>query len=684
MAKNRPTTRPRKPTGADRPGIIRTLLSNQQQTRKAERDDLALRAVRASWKWMLHSPESRIPGVGIAALYPAGGVADLALGSGSIWQLAALSAPAAGAAWVSTWKAYGSKGYSGAVSAAAGAVPAWLATASVTGIFNWNTFLAFSAIGAGSWCSLRYSDVLTTRRGMREAQAEWDTLAAGIKALHGSRMVSRTDSPFGQVFSVDVRGTAAKTADAFPCKQVANEVAALFGLPEGRAVVGKNRKHAGLITVSVRISDPWKDAPVSPAMTGQDARRSVLDGPFVLGADPETGKPILLTVYDEDGGRHVMVVAGTGGGKTNLFSCVLEQATACDDVLTMAIDLGSGAIPGIWRDALDAYAGVDEIDKAIRILQWLDTIMKERTARSGGIEHVPTPTAPMILLVLDEMDAAIGFSGDRKVQQMQKLVNEIFRRGRKAGVVVMIAGQRGVSADTGSRTPHANSTKILLRVDSTSEIGHVIPDWQGAGVPDMSSYGQGAAGVVCVVNKDKTWQAGRSFHLDHKRRPVGVPQEIAHRRGAPTAALEPWIVERLDGYDQRRPAAVPAPIMTEAVPPTTQRGVELDQDAVDRQFADLVREAGPAPEPERERNVLELVIDHPEAVTTGAPEEFVELVMALLTQSKGEGVRLNEIVDAGQWGRTAVKAWLGQLREAGLIAHNGQATKAARWILPPE
>jgi hypothetical protein len=161
---------------------------------------------------------------------------------------------------------------------------------------------------------------------------------------------------------------------------------------------------------------------------------------------------------------------------------------------------------------------------------------------------------------LDEASAAIGFSGDRKMQQMQKLVNEIFQRGAKAGVIIATASQRGTSSHTGSRDPHANAgNKILLRVASTSEMGHVLPDWQGAGIPDMSTYGQGGAGVVCVVEPDMSWSAGRSYHLDHKR---GVPQGIAKRRGAPTATLEPWLAAKLDGYDRRRPTATPAPVVT--------------------------------------------------------------------------------------------------------------------------
>jgi hypothetical protein len=673
MAKNRPTTRPRKPSGADRPGIIKTLISDHQhKTRRNERQDTAARAVRAWWRWTMRAPESRLPAAGIAALYPAGGVADAL--NPVPWELGAFALPAAGAAWVSTWKAHGSKEYSAAVTAGAAAVPAWLATASVTGVWNMPTLLAYSVAGTASWGALHWSDVLRNRRALRAAQVEWKTLCEGIEALGGSRMVSKEATPFGEKFVVDIRATRSKSAAKFPRDAVAHEIAALFGVPEGRVTVSKMRQHAGLITISVKLTDPWKTPPVSPAVAGTETvGRSIMDGPFILGEDPETGKPIELTVYNADGGRHTMVVATTRGGKTNLFSCIAEPATACRDVLVMSIDLGGGTIPSVWADALDAAAGVGEVDKALTILGWLKTVMEERTRRSGGIEHKPGPQAPVILLLLDEMSAAVGFSADRKMARMRALVNEIFQRGAKAGVVIAIAGQRGTSSHTGSRDPHANAgNKILLRVASTGEMGHVVPDWQGAGLPDMSSYGQGAAGVVCVVEPDMSWSAGRSYHLDHK---AGVPQGIAARRGAPTATLEPWIVEKLNGYAERHGRPVPAPVEAPAG--------ELDQATVDREFVELVRDAGPAPEPTRERNVLELVIDHPEPVSTGAPEEFVELVIGLLTQSDGNGVRLDEIVDAGQWGRTKVRTWMRQLHEAGIVAHNGQATKAARWILPP-
>jgi hypothetical protein len=681
MKTNRPQSRTRK-AGADRPGILKTLLNNQKQAnRQGDPQDLAARATGAWWRWTMKAPESRLPAAGIAALYPAGGVADAL--NPVPWELGAFALPAAGAAWVSTWKAHGSKEYSAAVTAGAAAVPLWLATASITGIGNMNTLLAYTVAGTASWGSLRWSDVLRARRAMRAAQVEWKTLAGGIEALEGSRMISKETTPFGERFVVDIRATRSKTAARFPREAVAHEVAALFGVPEGRVTVSKMRTHAGMVTISVKLTDPWKTPPVSPAVADTEVLgRSIMDGPLVLGADPETGKPIELTVYNVDGGRHTMIVATTRGGKTNLFSCVVEQATARRDVLVMSIDLGGGTIPSVWGEALDASAGVGEVDKALCILGWLKTVMEERTRRSGGIEHKPSPTAPVILLVLDEASAAIGFSADRRMQKMQQLVNEIFQRGAKAGVVIATASQRGTSSHTGSRDPHANAgNKILLRVASTSEMGHIVPDWQGAGLPDMSSYGQGSAGVVCVVEPDMSWTAGRSYHLDHKR---DVPQGIARRRGAPTAAMEPWLVEKLPGYADRRPTAAPA--VVEVQPASSPaRAVELDQDAVDREFVQLMRDAGPAPEPKRERNVLELVIEHPEPEkVTGPPEEFIELVLGLLTQSDGKGVRLEEIVDAGTWGRTRVKAWLGQLREAGIVAHNGQATKAARWILPPE
>lgn len=648
MSVHRPGARPHsKAQGADRPGVIKTLAARSRDNRSGG-DGAAVEAVRAWWRWTMKAPESRLPAAGIVALYPTGGLADLV--NPVPWELGAFALPAAGAAWVSTWKAHSSKRYSAAVTAGAAGVPLWLATASATGIWHMGTLLAYSVAGTASWGALHWSDVLRTRREMRAAQAEWKTLAAGVQALAGSRMVSKEDTPMGQKFLVDIRGAQAKTADRFPRDAVANEVAALFGLPEGRVVVSKVKKHAGLVTISVRLTDPWANAPVSPAIAGPDKPRSILDGPFTLGADPETGKPIELVVYDADGGRHIMVVAGTGGGKTNLFSCVVEQATACNDVLTMGIDLGSGAITGIWRDAMAASAGVGEIDKAITMLRWLKVVMEERVRRSGGIEHKPSAKAPVILVILDEMDSAIGFSGDRKVQELQGLVNEIFRRGRKAGVVVMIAGQRGVSADTGSRTPHANSTKILLRVDSTSEIMHVIPDWQSAGIPDMSSYGQGAAGVACVVTPDKRWQAGRTFHLDHKR---DVPQDIARRRGAPAATLELWLPAMPDGLAPRPVPAIPvAESMAE---------VELDQTAIDRRFSDLADREEP-------HNVLELVIDGPELPPL--PPTTTERVLAAVRDEPGLSVR--QISDRLEIPRSTTHRHLRALQHKGLVTFHGQ------------
>ena len=86
--------------------------------------------------------------------------------------------------------------------------------------------------------------------------------------------------------------------------------------------------------------------------------RSVMDAPFTIGRNPDTGGPLQLVVYDGQGGWHTNITAATGGGKTTLYNNVLEQATARSDMLVWPIDLRKGTIPFFWHPALDYWAGL--------------------------------------------------------------------------------------------------------------------------------------------------------------------------------------------------------------------------------------------------------------------------------------------------------------------------------------
>lgn len=68
--------------------------------------------------------------------------------------------------------------------------------------------------------------------------------------------------------------------------------------------------------ITVRLRDPWKESVLHHVLTDEapaiTRRRSVMDGRFAIGTDPETGRDLGVVLYDDAGGHHILMVAPTG------------------------------------------------------------------------------------------------------------------------------------------------------------------------------------------------------------------------------------------------------------------------------------------------------------------------------------------------------------------------------------
>src|SRR5207249_2910580 len=132
----------------------------------------------------------------------------------------------------------------------------------------------------------------------------------------GSKLAGVEDTRLGQLFRVDIRGTA-KTARALTGGDLAEQLAAQLSLPEERVRVTREHSHAGMVNILVQTVDPWASRPVQPELAAASgagvpvaglptAGRSVLAGPVIFGEDPDTGKPLAVTVYSKEGARHTL------------------------------------------------------------------------------------------------------------------------------------------------------------------------------------------------------------------------------------------------------------------------------------------------------------------------------------------------------------------------------------------
>ncbi|MBO0805865.1 MAG: hypothetical protein J2P25_22685 [Nocardiopsaceae bacterium] len=646
-------------------------------------------------RWVASSPETRGLGTALAALYPAGEIGYLAHADPAL--LAGFAAPAAAVAWTSTWKAHRSRKYSAAAAALAAGVPAWLAAAAATGVTSLPELLGYTAASAGAWSAVTWSDVHRHRRAMKARRARWAALAAAAGLQH-SRLVRVTDIPTGQEFTVDIRATGS-TARKIAAGDLAERLAAAAGLPAERVRVQADARHAGNIIVTIQVTDPWAGATTHPALDPAYAppRRSVMDEPLAIGRNPDTGGPLTLTVYDDQGGWHTNVTAATGGGKTTLYNNVIEQATARTDMLVMACDLRKGTIPFFWRPALDYAAGLapdgaPEWGKALRILEWGAAVIRLRSAASGGRNHVPRPDDPALLIIVDEGDTLLG--ADSPIAHKAKpLAGEILKGGRSAGVFLAYAGQRSVVAYTGNKDLHANSgNKVILRVNRAAEMNNTVPGWEADGMPDMSTYAQGKPGVALVVGPDGRWAAGQVSDLSD----LDAVGALARRRGKPGARFPEAIAAALDGYAARHDATTPtgnAPLINldaaRFAPgrphPVTRMTDDLVSD-VAGQLAGMPGAPGkPTPLADliAARDAVNAAEANDPAVNQSipVPEIIAAPIVQLLDRRGDAGARRDEIVAAVGKSRSSVANWLAIMRDHGRIVASG-STSAARYYLP--
>ncbi|GAA2631020.1 ArsR family transcriptional regulator [Actinomadura fulvescens] len=709
------------------------VIAHQVAPRHPVAGPLARAAARGYIRWMLASPDTRGLGTGLAALYPAGHLAH-EYAAGDALLLGAFAPPAALAAWVATYKTHGSPRYSGAIAAIAAGIPAWFATAATTGITNLPTLLGYTLTATTAWSAYTWSDVLKERRRFAEAQAKWETIA-GLAGLEGSRLLRTERTRTGVKFKIDL-GVEGPSASRLERGDLAEQIARCYGIGADQVRIRTHRKNARIAWIIIQLVDLWSNIVPHPAVTAHDGtpvpaeaaaagkgQRSILDGPYILGTDPETGDDLTLVVFDEGGARHVDIVGSNGGGKTNTLSNIVQQGAERSDVLTVAIDLGKGVIPTLWREHLHDYAGVGEEDKALAIFEWIDALLDERAIDLAGGTLVPSATSPVVQVIVDEQDTATGFHS-AVAADIKPVLDKIHKRGRSLGVVLITAKQRDVVQHTGSKEGKANAyTTIVGRVANTKEMAKALPDWEVTGCPDMSTYGGDAQGVILLVRQGGTWQAGRTRALYDPK----TVQALAAAYGPATAHLEPHIATDLPGYTDHHPTPTTTTATTRRTGNPDHRGGDhrrggseapdgrsarpdghdpdrqthpdrtgsrdqgwgfdpADDAAVDEAAKGLVEQldefiAETLPPPEQATSLEDLKAARERIDNTTVPASVVQAVTDLLAERGTKGARRDELVKHLKMSRSTVAEHLGALRRDGIITSAGQG-KAARYYLP--
>ena len=548
--------------------------------------------------WARHAPAERVPVLAAPAVWSAAEILHAAGVAGYVpGMAAAVTASLAYGRGERRARCAEHRVLEGAELAAAIGVPgAWLTAATALGPlwgpYDLMTTAAYSSVCLGGYWWLRRRDAVRDARARRDAaaaeaerlaaehaawlarKAEWHRLAPKV-GLQGSDLLSVQENANGsETWTVDLYG-AHQLADNVHARSVAlklsGEKLMLAGghrVPKSRIEVAADPQWAYHLLITIRGQDLWHGGADEgnvwhPAVSGDldpDAPYADLvpescsiRTPITLGADPETGAPLQLTLMDEDGGRRILVVGTSGSGKSMLLDTIRERVTACVDAVLLQVNLSKGVEDSWWEPltAASALASVhgDQADaRALMILDFVTAVITDRPrSRTPGVRvHQPTRGEPAMVVMIDEVDK-VANDEDRKRQ-----LGEIASKCRSEGIVLILGGQRPVNAWIGGAGVRANLSDVVWGRMRSSDVRHA-----GGGdaidLPDMGDYGGGNAGVFGVAAHPTfagmPYSRGRAFFWG--KTSEGLIRIIARRAAARAPyQLEPGLARLAPLWEQ--------------------------------------------------------------------------------------------------------------------------------------
>ena len=400
---------------------------------------------------------------------------------------------------------------------------------------------------------------------------EWRKLAPKI-GLGGSFLLKAEENENdSETWTIDLygAGTLASSVNCRHAQEVLSgqktDVLGGWLVPRDRVEVRPHPQYAYYLLITFYRSERWSAGAdqgtlLHPMFTGEldtenryaplfPPRPSIFD-PIAIGADPETGEPMLLYLFDEAEGAHrILVLARSGGGKSMVLDTLRERITACEDAVLILVNLAKGTEDKWWEplpaaSALGGTGNLDQAthDRALKILDFVhDVVMGGRPRTRGRRTHKPTPGEPVIVLMIDEVDATAN-DEERKRQ-----LGEIASKCRSEGIVLIIGSQRPQDMYVGGGMVRSNLTDIVwgvLRGNDLRQASGGLAD-----LPDMNDYGQGNPGVFGIaalpMREGAPVQRGRAFFWGAPESPgliKIVDERIAAAGGQrPYQTLEPGL-----------------------------------------------------------------------------------------------------------------------------------------------
>jgi hypothetical protein len=483
--------------------------------------------------WHLHAPAERLPLPLVLTAWPSAWILHAAHVAAHVitWAAAAAVILTLGA-WRRKDSAHPhlAAAEAAAITAAAGG---WLAAAVTSGPLGWPAHLLswiYLTGAAGGYIWLRKHEAVRAARARRDADAEWTVRKAGWHqiahqaGLGDFHLQKITPTRLGE----DLLLTSAPGAELVSRvlarqKSIAETLAHLLGLKYGRVELS-GTEYPGQLIIGIREQAPTVDGPVTHPALDPDSpyagwfpeRRSVRN-PVPIGVIPETGEPMELVLWDEEGGKAIGIYSMTGGGKTNILDVIREAVTAMDDAVLVSLNGAGSGDERAWEPlSLLTAAGLQEDDPGVRekilgALRWVRHLIGERAetaAQTGDSVFLPTPENPAVVVIADEIDETA------KPEGASKILEFLASKQRKAAVVLILAGQRATATWTGGAGVRINlSTVVTGMLARDSESRHAV----GAEneIPDISQYSGGEAGFFQIwsTRAKKIQARGRGFYI---------------------------------------------------------------------------------------------------------------------------------------------------------------------------
>jgi len=271
--------------------------------------------------------------------------------------------------------------------------------------------------------------------------------------------------------------------------KVAECLAHTFGVRQVKAMPGPS---FGTVVLVLLRGDPLTKT-VTPFPT-----TAVPDFTALSVARQEDGDVFDLRLF----GTQVLVVGATGSGKGSVIWSIVRSlagGVGTGLVKLWGLDPKGGMELGIGLPLFDRFASKDFAAMAT-MLEEAAREAQSRAARLKGVtrQHLPTPTEPLIVLIIDELANLTAYLTDRQLKDRIKTsLGIVLSQGRAVGVHVVAAIQ-----DPRKEVLPARGllpTRIALRLSEPGEVDMVLGD----GMRDRGALGdripQTTPGVGYVV-----------------------------------------------------------------------------------------------------------------------------------------------------------------------------------------